>query len=132
MLLGIARAGYRANYLHGLYRNQHRQAWLHERGAYAQQPLHMLGFTYYFPLEGHTLAQIITEEKPLIKVQMPRVGSERVAHTLFPDGEPLLEEPLPESLIDENASSLADGEVYGMNVAFLPILKASVHSMRKK
>jgi hypothetical protein len=89
-LLGCARAAYETAYLHALYGNQHRQNWRRERVAYAQQPLHVLAYTYHLPLAAETLASTILAGRPLIAPQNPREGVDRVLHMRLPDFEPLL------------------------------------------
>ncbi|GAB3629581.1 hypothetical protein PTE30175_01284 [Pandoraea terrae] len=101
ILFGIARAGYEAAYLGALYRNQHRQAWLHQRVGDAQRPLEVLGVGYCLPLQGATLAQALARTAPLIKAQSPRGGLDAIVHGRFADDDPLFvalsedEEPPP-------------------------------------
>ncbi|GAB3627273.1 hypothetical protein PTE30175_01960 [Pandoraea terrae] len=87
VLLGIARAGYETEYLHALYHNQHRQAWLGKRVADAQRPLQVLAAAYYLPLDGEPLAQVVAAGNVLIKSQKPRGGGGNglVMHTQLPE-----------------------------------------------
>ncbi|NKJ48385.1 hypothetical protein CIC12_16900 [Burkholderia sp. SG-MS1] len=89
LLLGIARAGYDAFYVQALYRNRHRQAWLHRRVSYAQRPLQILGAAYCLPLGGKGLAEVIIAGTPQVKAQALRRGSGRLMHGRFSDDDPL-------------------------------------------
>jgi hypothetical protein len=100
-LLGIARAGYEAAYLHALYRNQHRQAWLSQRVSYAQRPLQVLGVGYCLPLGGKGLSESLAGTTLLIKAQAPRRGSGTIVHGRFGDDDPLFA-PVDEAAEDDS------------------------------
>jgi hypothetical protein len=89
LLLGIARAGYEAAYVHALYRNQHRQVWLSKRISDAQRSLQVLGVGYCLPFEDKRLAEAATSPTPLLTAQTPRSGSGRIVHGRFAEGAPL-------------------------------------------
>jgi hypothetical protein len=91
MVLGCARATYETAYLRALYRNQHRQNWLHERVALAQRPLYILAQTYFLPVDDGTLATTIIAGKTVMTTQPPRKATGHVLHSRLPDMEPIAE-----------------------------------------
>ncbi|MGQ7933536.1 hypothetical protein [Paraburkholderia sp. D1E] len=114
LLLGVARTGYETAYLHALYRNQHRQNWLRERVAYAQQPLYVLGYAYHFPLDGKALVPTIIAGQSIMTAQKPRNGAGHILHTRLPDIEPTA---IPEPDFDQGGT-VAEAEATA--TTFLP------------
>ncbi|GAB3629713.1 hypothetical protein GCM10027419_45680 [Pandoraea terrae] len=88
VLLGLRRAAYETEYLHALYYNQHWENRRHELIERGQQPLHVLAYSYRFPLEGQALAQTILDGPAVLRAQPLRDSSAVVRHTRLPDAEP--------------------------------------------
>ena len=86
-VLGFARIAYETVYLRVLYHNQHRQNWLRERVAFAQEPLFVLAQAYLFPVDDGALATTIASGKTVMAAQSPRRTTGRVLHSRLPDFE---------------------------------------------
>ncbi|MDN8034715.1 hypothetical protein [Burkholderia vietnamiensis] len=102
--LAIARTIYEANYLHALFRNRHRAAWLRDRILTAQRPLQVLGAGYCLPLGGKPLREVLAGKTSLLEARVPRSGTGRVVHNRFADEDPALRE-------DADAPALFDTEL---------------------
>ena len=94
--LGVARAGYEADYLYALLRNQHRAAWLKDRLRVAQRPLQVLGAGYCLPLGGRPIGEVLGGMAPQVEARVPRSGTGRVVHSRFADDDPLFSEAAEE------------------------------------
>ncbi|ACR31040.1 hypothetical protein [Burkholderia glumae] len=117
--LAIARTIYEADYLHALFRNRHRAAWLRGRILTAQRPLQVLGAGYCLPLDGKPLGEVLAGKTSLLEARVPRSGTGRVLHSRFADDDPMLgEDPDAPGLFD---TDLPDGDDAEHVEAFAPI-----------
>jgi hypothetical protein len=67
--------------------------------GYAQRPLQVLGVGYHLPFANMLLPEAISDARPLVKAQLPRVGSGLVVHGRFSDDDPLFHELAEEDLL---------------------------------
>ncbi|MGR3906605.1 hypothetical protein Q3A80_06125 [Burkholderia sp. SR8] len=117
--LAIARTIYEADYLHALFRNRHRAAWLRDRILTAQRPLQVLGAGYCLPLGGKPLREVFAGKTSLLEARVPRSGTGRVVHNRFADDDPMLrEDPDAPALFD---TELPEGLDAGHVEAFAPL-----------
>ena len=99
--LAIARAIYEADYLHAIFRNRHRLAWIRARIRTAQRPLQVLGAGYCLPLHDKPLPDVLAANVSLLEARVPRKGVGRVVHNRFADDDPaIVEFPVDGSMID--------------------------------
>jgi hypothetical protein len=117
--LAIARTIYEADYLHALFRNRHRAAWLRDRILTAQRSLQVLGAGYCLPLGGKPFGEVLAGKTSLLETRVPRSGTGRVLHNRFADDDPMLCEDLDApGLFD---TELPDGHDAGHVEAFAPV-----------
>ncbi|RQR25046.1 hypothetical protein DIE23_32810 [Burkholderia sp. Bp9143] len=117
--LAIARTIYEADYLHALFRNRHRAAWLRDRILTAQRPLQVLGAGYCLPLGDKPFGEVLAGKTSLLEARVPRSGTGRVVHNRFADDAPMLrEDPDAPALFD---AELPEGHDAGHVEAFAPV-----------